>query len=104
MHVMRSRGAAAMAAVPAQHGVTSRVGSAARPACLTLTLIEVVCGHGWAASLDPPRGACWGCLQVEAVFNEFLQLEETSLFEDYEEVTDGTLEGWNVAEPGALHC
>lgn len=55
---------------------------------------------------------CWApnriFMQVEAVFNEFVQLDETSMFEDYEQVTDGTLEGWALADPGALrankHC
>eukprot|EP00892_Ulva_mutabilis_P004545 jgi/Ulvmu1/2462/UM136_0014.1 len=40
-----------------------------------------------------PSGA-----KVEAVFNEFVQLDESSLFEDYEEVTAGTIDGWGLAD------
>lgn len=35
------------------------------------------------------------------MFNEFVHLDETSVFEDYEEITDGTVQGWTLADPGA---
>lgn len=43
----------------------------------------------------------WHTVQVEAYFNDFMQLEESELYRDTEVLESGNIDAWTAAEPGA---
>jgi hypothetical protein len=50
-----------------------------------------------------PDMICCMLSQVEAYFNEFLQLEESTLFQDSEVLESGNIDDWTAQVTGPVH-
>lgn len=46
---------------------------------------------------------CGMLTQIEAYFNEFLQLEESTLFQDTEVLEGGNIDAWTAEDTGPLN-